>query len=148
MAALIKCPFFGPVRSSLAFDRGGQTGPPRSNDFFFGAADDTCAAQTSGQTSGRTPGRTSSRTSSQTSGRTPGPTPHPLMRLTLFEWSNLQGRALVLAIGLFLADCCLLFLIMDLKSRYQEKAFLDKPRPAGQLSAAPVSSAALKKKII
>ena len=27
-------------RSSLAFDRGGQTGPPRSNALFFGAADD------------------------------------------------------------------------------------------------------------
>ena len=27
-------------RSSLAFDRGGQTGPPRSNAFVFGAADD------------------------------------------------------------------------------------------------------------
>ena len=31
-------------RSFVTFDRGGQTGPPRSNDFFFGAADDTCAA--------------------------------------------------------------------------------------------------------
>ena len=31
-------------RSFVAFDRGGQTGPPRSNDFFFGAADDTRAA--------------------------------------------------------------------------------------------------------
>ena len=29
-----------PEHSSLAFDRGGQTGPPRSNAFFFGAADD------------------------------------------------------------------------------------------------------------
>ena len=29
-----------PKRSSSAFDRGGQTGPPRSNAFFFGAADD------------------------------------------------------------------------------------------------------------
>ena len=27
-------------RSFVTFDRGGQTGPPRSNDFFFGAADD------------------------------------------------------------------------------------------------------------
>ena len=27
-----------------SFDRGGQTGPPRSNDLFFGAADDTGAA--------------------------------------------------------------------------------------------------------
>ena len=31
-------------RSFVTFDRGGQTGPPRSNDFLFGAADDTCAA--------------------------------------------------------------------------------------------------------
>ena len=31
-------------RSFVTFDRGGQTGPPRSNDFFFGAADDTRAA--------------------------------------------------------------------------------------------------------
>ena len=31
-------------RSSAAFDRGGQTGPPRSNAFFFGAVDDTGAA--------------------------------------------------------------------------------------------------------
>ena len=31
-------------RSCLAFDRGGQTGPPRSNAFFFGAVDDTGAA--------------------------------------------------------------------------------------------------------
>ena len=45
-------------RSFVTFDRGGQTGPPRSNDFFFGAADDTRAAWTSGRTSGRTPGRT------------------------------------------------------------------------------------------
>ena len=44
-----------PKRPSLAFDPVGQTGPPRSNDFFFGAADDTCAARTSGRTSGRTP---------------------------------------------------------------------------------------------
>ena len=35
-------------RSFVTFDRGGQTGPPRSNDFFFGAADDTRAARTSG----------------------------------------------------------------------------------------------------
>ena len=31
-------------RSFVTFDRGGQTGPPRSNDFFFGAVDDTGAA--------------------------------------------------------------------------------------------------------
>ena len=31
-------------RSFVTFDRGGQTGPPRSNYFFFGAADDTRAA--------------------------------------------------------------------------------------------------------
>ena len=31
-------------RSFVTFDRGGQTGPPRSNDFFFGAADDMRAA--------------------------------------------------------------------------------------------------------
>ena len=31
-------------RSFVTFDRGGQTGPPRANDFFFGAADDTRAA--------------------------------------------------------------------------------------------------------
>ena len=29
--------------SFVTFDRGGQTGPPRSNYFFFGAADDTRA---------------------------------------------------------------------------------------------------------
>ena len=45
-------------RSFVTFDRGGQTGPPRSNDFFFGAAGNTGAARTSGSTSGRTPGRT------------------------------------------------------------------------------------------
>ena len=44
-----------PKRSFVTFDRGGQTGPPRSNDFFFGAADDTRAARTSGRTSSRTP---------------------------------------------------------------------------------------------
>ena len=33
-----------PKRSSAAFDRGGQTGPPRSNAFSSGAADDTGAA--------------------------------------------------------------------------------------------------------
>ena len=43
-------------RSFVTFDRGGQTGPPRSNDFFFGAADDTRAARTSARTFGRTPG--------------------------------------------------------------------------------------------
>ena len=31
-------------RSFVTFDRGGQTGPPRSNAFFVGAADDTGAA--------------------------------------------------------------------------------------------------------
>ena len=30
-------------QSFVTFDRGGPTGPPRSNDFFFGAADDTGA---------------------------------------------------------------------------------------------------------
>ena len=30
-------------RSSVTFDRGGQTGPPRSNAFLFGAVDDTGA---------------------------------------------------------------------------------------------------------
>ena len=34
---------FGAVWSSVAFDRGGQTGPPRSNAFVFGAADDCWA---------------------------------------------------------------------------------------------------------
>ena len=43
-------------RSFLTFDRGGQTGPPRSNDFFFGAADNTGTARTSGWTSSRTLG--------------------------------------------------------------------------------------------
>ena len=33
-----------PERPYLAFDRGGQAGPPRSNAFFFGAADDTGVA--------------------------------------------------------------------------------------------------------
>ena len=33
-------------RSFVTFDRGGQTGPPRSNDFFFGAADDMRAGPT------------------------------------------------------------------------------------------------------
>ena len=33
-----------PKRCSLAFDRGSQTGPLRSNAFFFGAVDDTGAA--------------------------------------------------------------------------------------------------------
>ena len=31
-------------RSFVTFDRGGQTEPPRSNDLFLGAADDTRAA--------------------------------------------------------------------------------------------------------
>ena len=48
-------PDIPPERSSAAFDRGGQTGPPRSNDFFFGAADDTRAARTSGRTTVRRP---------------------------------------------------------------------------------------------
>ena len=39
-----KPPETPPKRSFVTFDRGGQTGPPRSNDFFFGAADDTRAA--------------------------------------------------------------------------------------------------------
>ena len=33
-----------PKRSFATFDQGGQTGPPRANDFSFGAADDTRAA--------------------------------------------------------------------------------------------------------
>ena len=37
-------PRLPPKRSFVTFDRGGQTGPPRSNDFLFGAADDTRAA--------------------------------------------------------------------------------------------------------
>ena len=35
-------------RSFLAFDRGGQTGPPRSNNVLFGAADNTGAADDMG----------------------------------------------------------------------------------------------------
>ena len=37
-----------PKRSSAAFDRGGQTGPPRSNAFFVGAVDDTGAVDDMG----------------------------------------------------------------------------------------------------
>ena len=37
-AASIKCFFFGAIRLSLAFDRGGYMGPPRSNALFFGGA--------------------------------------------------------------------------------------------------------------
>ena len=36
-----RCPPDPPLkRSFVTFDRGGQTGPPRSNALFFGAADD------------------------------------------------------------------------------------------------------------
>ena len=51
-------------RSFVTFDRGGQMRPPRSNDFCFGAADDTRAAdgRLAGWTSGRTPDRTPGRT--------------------------------------------------------------------------------------
>ena len=61
-----------PKRSSAAFDRGGQTGPPRSNAFFFGAADDTGAAddRPAGRPAGRSAGRTSGRTPAVTPGRT------------------------------------------------------------------------------
>ena len=55
-------------RSFVTFDRGGQTGPPRSNYFFFGAADGTRAARTSGRTSGRTPSRTPGRTPADDTG--------------------------------------------------------------------------------
>ena len=48
-----------PERPSLAFDRGGQTGPPRSNNFFFGAADDTRAADD--RPAGRLVGRPAER---------------------------------------------------------------------------------------
>ena len=37
-------PVFGWGALFATFDRGSQTGPPRSNDFLFGAADDTGAA--------------------------------------------------------------------------------------------------------
>ena len=46
-------------RSFVTFDRGGQTGPPRSNYFFFGAADDTCAADD--RPAGRLAGRPAER---------------------------------------------------------------------------------------
>ena len=46
-------------RSFVTFDRGGQTGPPRSNDFFFGAADDTRAADD--RPAGRLAGRPAER---------------------------------------------------------------------------------------
>ena len=40
-----RCPSDRPTkRLSAAFDQGGQTGSPRSNAFFFGATDDTGAA--------------------------------------------------------------------------------------------------------
>ena len=42
-------------RLFVTFDPGGQTGPPRSNYFLFGAADDTRASRTSGQTPGPMP---------------------------------------------------------------------------------------------
>ena len=63
-----------PKRSSAAFDRGGQTGPPRSNAFFFGAADDTGAAddRPAGRPASRSAGRTSVRTPAVTLGRTSG----------------------------------------------------------------------------
>ena len=48
-----------PKRSFVTFDRGGQTGPPQSNDFFFGAADDTRAADD--RPAGRLAGRPSER---------------------------------------------------------------------------------------
>ena len=56
--------FFGAFQSSLAFDRGGQTGPPRSNAFFFGAVDDkgTANDRPSGHPTGRSAGRTLGRT--------------------------------------------------------------------------------------
>ena len=55
MAASIKCFFFGdaddtgafddcPQRPYLAFDRGGQTGPPGSNEFFVSVTDNTGTA--------------------------------------------------------------------------------------------------------
>ena len=56
-------------RSFVTFDRGGQTGPPRSNDFFFGAADDTGAADD--HLAGRTSVQAPAVTLGQTSGRTP-----------------------------------------------------------------------------
>ena len=57
-----------PKRSYLAFDRGGQTGPPRSNDFFFGAADDTRIARTSGWTPADDTGATDDRPTSDDTG--------------------------------------------------------------------------------
>ena len=64
-------------RSFFTFDRGGQTGPPRSNDFFFGAADDTRAAddRPAGRPARRSAGRTSVRTPAVRLGRTSGRTP-------------------------------------------------------------------------
>ena len=39
--------------SFVTFDRGGQTGPPRSNAFFFGAVDDTGAVDGTGAADNR-----------------------------------------------------------------------------------------------
>ena len=46
-------------RSFVTFDQGGQTRPPRSNDFFFGAADDMRAADD--RPAGRLAGRPTER---------------------------------------------------------------------------------------
>ena len=46
-------------RSFVTFDQGGQTGPPRSNDFFSGSADDTRAADD--RPAGRLAGRPAER---------------------------------------------------------------------------------------
>ena len=48
LAGGAKPPQTPPKRSFVTFDRGGQTGPPRSNDFFFGAVDDMGAADDTG----------------------------------------------------------------------------------------------------
>ena len=42
-----------PKRLFVTFDRGGQTGPPRSNEFFFGAVDDAGAIDGTGAADNR-----------------------------------------------------------------------------------------------
>ena len=71
-----------PKRSFVTFDRGGQTRPPRSNAFFFGAADDTGAVDD----------RPTGRPPSRPAGRPPNPNQKPVSQTLILGGTIRSGQ--------------------------------------------------------
>ena len=100
-------------RSFVTFDRGGQTGPPRSNDFFFGAADDTGAADD------RPAGRLAERPGAVSAASARMARRVGLLCTPLYPLGSSSARGLVRSAGLsFLASKIALFSIFSIFFRF------------------------------